>query len=400
MERDRLEDQVLSDRERKNLTILELIRRRGPLTRTEISKETELNIVTVSNYINNYIEKGLVVEGGLDTSTGGRRPVMVELNPKAGFVVGVGVDLFNEIGILTDLQANVLVRIKRPRPMGTDQDIINSLVNLVQDLINKSELETSKIKGLGIGIPGIVDRRVGTIRWPNQMSSIYISGIKSMLEQKFGIPTFLENDATVAACGERDFELETGIKDLIFMYSGIGCGIIVNSQIYHGATGCAGELGLDVFDEKEKNKLNGLGRWEADLGLTTRARQMISEGKQTKILDMAEGDINKINMKAVIDASMQSDTVAIELVREAGRELGIRIAYLVNFLNPEVVVIGGGIERAGSIILDEIKKTVRERAFEEASNILRIVPTQLGEDSVALGGVSLVIQEIFTHVMV
>jgi len=400
MERDRLQDEILSDRERKNLTILELIRRRGPLTRTEISKETELNIVTVSNYINNYIEKGLVLEGGLDVSTGGRRPVMVELNPKAGFVIGVGVDLFNEIGLLTDLQANVLVRLKRPRPTGTDQDIIDSLVNLVKDLIEKSELETSKIKGLGIGIPGIVDRRVGTIRWPSQMSSIYISTVKNMMEEKFNIPTFLENDATVAACGERDFELESGIKDLLFMYSGIGCGMIINGQIYHGATGCAGELGLDNMTEEDRSTYGGLSRWEADLGITTKAKKLLSEGKESKIADLVDGSIDNINMKVIIDASRQGDEIATNLIKEAGRELGLKIAYLSNFLNPEVVVLGGGIERAGSIILDEIKRTVREKAFEEVSNILRIVPTQLGEDSIALGGVSLVIQEIFTHVMV
>ncbi len=400
MERGGLEDQVLTDRERKNLTILELIRRRGPLTRTEISKETELNIVTVSNYINNYIDKGLVLEGGLDVSTGGRRPVMVELNPKAGFVIGVGVDLFNEIGLLTDLQANVLVRIKRPRPTGNDQDIIDSLVKLVEDLIDKSELESSKIKGLGIGIPGVVDRRAGTIRWPDQMSSIYISAVKNMMEQKFNIPTFLENDATVAACGERDFELESGIKDLIFMYSGIGCGIIINSQIYHGTTGCAGELGLIDLSEEEKKQFGGLARWEADLGITSEAKKLLSEDRKSKIVDLVNGDMERINMKVVIDASRDGDELATELVKKAGRELGTKIAYLVNFLNPEVVVIGGGIERAGSIILDEIKNTIRSKSLQEVSNILRIVPTQLGEDSIALGAVSLVIQEIFTHVMV
>jgi len=400
MERNRVEDQILTDRERKNLTILELIRRRGPLTRTEISKETELNIVTVSNYINNYIEKGLVLEGGLDVSTGGRRPVMVELNPKAGFVIGVGVDLFNEIGLLTDLQANVLVRIKRPRPVGTDQDIIDSLVKLVEDLVQKSELDNSKIKGLGIGIPGIVDRRVGTIRWPDQMSSIYISGVKNMMEQKFNIPTFLENDATVAACGERDFELESGINNLIFMYSGIGCGLIINGQIYHGSTGCAGELGLDDITDEERDRLSGLIRWEADLGITSRAKELLAEGKESKITELVEGNIDSISMKIIIEASRAGDELATDLIRQVGRELGIKIAYLANFLNPEVVVIGGGIERAGSVILDEIKKTVREKSFEEISDVLRIVPTQLGEDSIALGAVSLVIQEIFTHVMI
>lgn len=394
------DEEIMTDRERKNWAILDLIRRRGPITRTEISKETELNIVTVSNYINSYIQKGLVVEGGLDVSSGGRRPVMVELNPKAGFVVGVGLDLFNVIGVLTDLQANVLVKVKKARPIGSEDMVIDTLIDLVDELIRKSELESGKIKGLGVGIPGIVDRRVGTIRWPNQMGSIYISTLKGLLEQKFGIPTFIENDATVAACGEREFELESGVQNLLYMYSGVGSGLLINGQIYRGASGCAGELGIANFTEEEKQKWAGLARWEADLGLVTKARQAIEKGEKSKIFDLANGDVNKITLKTVIDAAKEADKLATKLVEEAGVELGIRIAYLVNFLNPEVLVIGGGIERAGALLLDAIKRTVRARTFEEMANVVRIVPTQLGEDSVAMGAVSLVIQEIFTHVLI
>ncbi len=394
------DDEIMTDRERKNWAILDLIRRKGPITRTEISKETELNIVTVSNYINSYIQKGLVVEGGLDVSSGGRRPVMVELNPKAGFVLGVGLDLFNVIGVLTDLQANVLVKVKKTRPSGSEDMVVDTLIDLVEELIKKSELENSKIKGLGVGIPGIVDRRVGTIRWPNQMGSIYISTLKGLLEQKFGVPTFIENDATVAACGEREFELESGVQDLLYMYSGVGSGMIINGQIYRGASGCAGELGIANLSEGEKEKWGGLGRWEADLGIASKSKEAIKKGEKTKILDLANGDVNKITMKTVIDAAKEGDSLASKLVEEAGVELGIRIAYLVNFLNPEVLVIGGGIERAGAVLLDAIKRTVRARTFEEMANVVRIVPTQLGEDSVAMGAVSLVIQEIFTHVMI
>lgn len=392
--------ETLTDRERKNFAILDLIRRKGPITRTEISKETELNIVTVSNYINSYIQKGLVIEGGLDVSTGGRRPVMVELNPKAGFIIGVGLDLFNIIGLITDLRANVLVRVKKARPVGSENVLLDTLISIVDELIKKSELEIEKIKGLGIGIPGIVDRHGGTIRWPEQMGSIYISTLKNMMEQRFGIPTFIENDATVAAFGEREFELESEVKNLIYMYSGIGCGIVINGQIYRGSTGCAGELGLISLTDEERKKWMGLERWQADLGLKEKAKVEIKKGRKSKILEFAQNDIEKIDFRSVIEAFQEDDELAKELLEEAGKELGIRIAYLVNLFNPEVVVIGGGIERAGSAFLDVIKRTVREKTFEEIGSQVRIVPTQLGEDSVALGAVSLVIQEIFTHALI
>lgn len=393
--------EILTDRERKNFAILDLIRRKGPITRTEISKETELNIVTVSNYINTYIQKGLIIEGGLDVSTGGRRPVVLELNPKAAYIIGVGLDLFSLIGLLTDLKANVLLKVKKPRPKGSESALLEALIEVIDELIKKSDLEKEKIKGLGIGIPGIVDRRGGTIRWPQQMGSIYISTLKNMLEQNFNIPAFIENDATAAAFGEREFELESEVKNLIFMYSGIGCGIVINGQIYRGSTGCAGELGLPNLTEEERKKWKGLERWQADLGLSEKAKEVIKKGKtKTKILEYCDNDPDKVDFKAIVEAAREGDELATKLVKEAGEELGYRIAYLVQLFNPEVVVIGGGIERAGSVLLDVIKKVVRERTFEEIGNQVRIVPTQLGEDSVALGAVSIVIQQIFTHVMV
>ena len=392
--------EVLTDRERKNFSILDLIRRRGPITRTEISKETELNIVTVSNYVNTYIQKGLVIEGGLDVSTGGRRPVVLELNPKAAYIIGIGLDLLNIIGVVSDLKANILVKVEKVRPEGTENAMIDAISDLIAELISKANVDRDQIKGIGIGIPGIVDRKGGTIRWPQQMGSIYISTLKNMLEQKFQISVFVENDATVAAFGEREFELESEIKNLIFMYSGVGCGIVINGQIYGGAGGCAGELGLPNLGEDGKGRWRGLDRWEADLGLKAAAIEGVKETSDSKILELAGGDSSKIDFKSVVDAVRAGDELAIRLVREAGEELGVRIAYLVQIFNPEVVVIGGGIERAGSVLLDVIKKAVRDKTFEEVGSQVRIVPTQLGENSVALGAVSLVIQHIFTYLMV
>ncbi|HEO63885.1 MAG TPA: ROK family transcriptional regulator, partial [Candidatus Omnitrophica bacterium] len=269
--------ETLTDRERKNFAILDLIRRKAPITRTEISKETELNIVTVSNYINVYIQKGLVIEGGLDVSSGGRRPVVLELNPKAAYIIGVGLDLINIIGVVADLKANVLVEVKKPRPEGSENFLIDAISQLIEELVKQSNVSKDQIKGVGIGIPGIVDRKGGTIRWPQQMGSIYISTLKNMLEQKFDIPVYIENDATVAAFGEREFELESDVKNLVFMYSGVGCGIVINGQIYGGATGCAGELGLPDLDDKSKERWKGLERWEADLGLKQAAQHRLKD---------------------------------------------------------------------------------------------------------------------------
>src|SRR5574343_1961817 len=125
-----LKDRILTDKERKNLAILEVIRKNDPISRTDISKITELNIVTVSNYVSNYIKKGLVIEGELDEASGGRKPVLVELNPKAGYIVGVGLNMMSIVAVLVDLEINVISEIKRERAPENSEAVIHQMVDL------------------------------------------------------------------------------------------------------------------------------------------------------------------------------------------------------------------------------------------------------------------------------
>jgi len=143
-----MKDRILTDKERKNLAILEIIRKSGPISRTDISKATELNIVTVSNYVNHYIKKGLVIEGELDESTGGRKPVLVELNPKAGYIVGVGLNMLSMVGILVDLEINVLKEMKRERVPENSEAVIQKMVDLAEEIINQADIDRSKIAGV------------------------------------------------------------------------------------------------------------------------------------------------------------------------------------------------------------------------------------------------------------
>ncbi len=395
---------ILSDRERKNLAILEVIRKHGPVSRTDISKHTELNIVTVSNYIDNFVEKNLVIEKGFDISSGGRRPSLVELNGQAGYVVAVGLTMMHLVGIVVDLETKVMLELKRDRPPIVGEIIIDELVRLTHDLIKSSKVSPDKILGIGIGLPGIIDEAGRTIRWPGKLGSEDVSvsvSVKDIFEKEFGLVTIVENDATSAVLGEKWFGLAPEIKNMIYMYSGVGCGLIINAQVYRGSTGTAGELG--IFNPHEGNpelwerESLGLGRWEIDLGIIRKAR-LYAKDSGSSILSSAGGDPERITPKILIDAAKGGDDLAMRLIVEAGKDLGKKIAFLVNFLNPEVIVIGGGIEQLGTLLIDSVRKTVREWAMEEATSGLRITPAQLGESAVPIGAASLVIQQIFIQV--
>lgn len=398
-----LRDRVLTDKERKNLAILEVIRKNGPISRTDISKVTEFNIVTVSNYVNHYIRKGLVIEGELDESTGGRKPVLVELNPKAGYIIGVGLNMLSMVGVLVDLETNVIYESRKERPPINNEEVITKLADLVSEIIDKSGVEKEKIVGLGIGIPGIIDERGRTIRWPGALGSKDVSvcvSMKDAFEKRFDIPTFVENDANAAVLGEKWLGLDRDVRHMLYMFSGVGCGILIDGEIYRGATGAAGELGIHNSRESENvlqaNALH-LGRWEMDLGMSDAARALLEKGERSMLREIAGGNPEKVTVKDIIRAAKEKDAVAIRAIEECGRNLGLKIAFLVNLLNPEIVVIGGGIEDCGAILLDAVKNTVKDWAVEEVASQVKIIPSAFGENSVALGVVGIVAREVFAQ---
>jgi predicted NBD/HSP70 family sugar kinase len=394
---------ILTDKERKNLAILEVIRKNGPISRTDISKITEFNIVTVSNYVNHYIKKGLVLEGELDESTGGRKPVLVELNPKAGYVIGAGLNMLSMVCVLTDLESNVVAEVKKERKPENSEEVVHELAQLAADLISKVSIDKEKIVGAGVAIPGIIDERGRTIRWPGALGTKDLSvcvSVREIFEKKLGFPTFVENDANAAVLGEKWLGLDRDISHMLYMFSGVGCGLMIDGEIFRGTSGAAGELGIfnpaASSDDAAANALH-LGRWEMDLGMGPRAKQLIEKGEKSVIKDLVKGDLSKITIKTLIQAARDKDPVATRVIQEGGVALGKKVAFLVNLLNPEVVVIGGGIEDCGSMLLDAIKGAVKEWAVEEAANVVKIIPSAFGENSIALGVVGIVVREIFAQ---
>lgn len=399
----RLVDQIeLNDHEKKNLAILDTIRKKGPIARAEISRQIGLNIVTVTSYVDQYIKKGVIKEVGIDVSSGGRKPALVDLNPSATYLIGVGLNIVGMIAVLCDLKGNVMFSVKRDRPLQGGEALVLSMISLVEELIQKSKVDTGKVHGIGIGIPGIFNRDTSTVRWPiglfDDDLSITVS-IHGLFEEKFGIPTFVDNDANAAVFGEEWYGKGLGVQHAVYLYSGNGCGLLINGQIYRGATGCAGEWLFEADDNPLPILVEShrAGEWALDLGISLRAQSSAKEKGDSKIYKMA-GDPKKITLHTVAKAAQDGDAYAIELLKEAGKRLARKAAFLVNLINPELIVIGGGIEIAGAPLLDSVRDSVRAISVPEATDKLRVVPAALGENGVPLGAAAFVAQNYFISV--
>ncbi|PIP19656.1 MAG: hypothetical protein COT38_04605 [Candidatus Omnitrophica bacterium CG08_land_8_20_14_0_20_41_16] len=393
-----LNKETLSEKERRNIEILDILRKRGPISRPEISKDMGINVVTISNYIDDFIKRNLVFEKELDVSEGGRRPVLLDLNSQAGFVIGVGLNLTNMVGLLVDLKGNIITKTQVTRPRSTVKEISECVLDIVREILRRSKDYMSNIKGIGVGIAGLINKKTGSIHWPEKVDHYYTYAsadvpLKNLMEKEFDLPCLIENDATSACFGEHWLDLGQGYKDVIYMFSGVGCGIMINGEVYRGAGGYAGEVA--IYNYKEQDDFNCkpgnscfIKRWETDLGITEDVKSSyIKENKKTDNLDL----------KGIFNLALSGDKIAKTALARAAKRLGIKIAYLVNLLNPEIVVLGGGLEEAGEDFLKQVSSTVKDWAFREAAEDLKIVYSQLRENAVALGAASLVMQKIFAQ---
>lgn len=413
---------ALNERSRRNLLILETIRRSGPLSKADISRIAGVNVVTISNYIESYIRNNLVHVKSIDVSAGGRRPALLAINPQGNLAMGIGLNLHDMIGVVIDLNAQVVTHVVKNRPNAEAKDVVDSAMTLISELCDQlSGPDKEKVRGVGIGMAGIVDHQNGTIRWPRKLNNgqcqytFVYAPLRDMVEKRFRIPCILENDATVACLAEQWLSPDPPLEDVIYMFSGVGCGLMFNGEVYRGITGGAGEISLGIGPAppkilseagSEKSAVDFFWNdsvffqpWEDDLGIVREIRQSLKDTKapETLVLEFAKGKVENIHLRLVFQAARAGDTLALEKVRKAGRRLGAKVAFLVNLLNPQGVIIGGGMEEGGSVLLEAIKSTVSELAFSEMVNAVKIVPSRLGNNAVAIGAASLIVRQVFVQ---
>lgn len=402
-----LDEHKLTEREQKSFQILELIRQRGPLTRTELSQGTGFNIVTVSNYVNQFIKQGLVLERGFDVSTGGRKPILVELNAKAGYTVGIDLGPMDVakshiIAVITDLRGQIVHRMLKPRTLASMDQVMQESAGIIRDVLKSSPVDVKKIQGIAIGLPGIMDERAGTVRDTSHhgVRTSY-TAVREAWETEFHLPVLVGNDATLAGYGELRLGLARAVENLVYLYSDVGSSLIFNGHIYWGSSGSAGELGIFVPVPTEDDFLTWIKSpsfvfsnvW--DLGLSAQAKKLIGEGQASTMTQLAGGSTESIALEVVIRAAQEGDALARQLIENAAIQLGVRVASLVNLLNPDIVVIGGGIEKAGSLLLEPVWRCVKRYAYEEPASLVDVLPAQLGDNAVALGAACWVVREVF-----
>jgi glucokinase-like ROK family protein len=383
--------------------ILNCLRETSPLSRAKMAEITGLNKTTVSSLVRELTARQFVREIGFGSSEGGRPAVMLELNPDAGCIIGmeIGVDFI--LAILTDFKAQVLWRHREDTNLAKGQEaILAKALDIVRQALAVGESTHSPVLGIGVGIPGLVDVSSGTLLFAPNLKWHDVP-LRDIFSRKLDVPAFVDNDANVAALGERYFGAARHSKDFIYLSTGVGLGggIVLDGQLYRGIGGYAGEIGhMTVTSDGERCNCGNLGCWEtlvSQMALFSRVRKAVEAGNASRVSQLVEGRPERISIPIIVKAAEEGDEVARQALEETGVYLGIGIANLINAFNPELVIFGGVMSLASNYLLPAIERTLEGRSLAWPRQMVRVRASSYGPDACVMGGVALVLHDILSR---
>ena len=383
------------------LRLLRLVYYHSPVSRSELVEKTGYSTFLVSKMCDELIRRSFVCETGLGSSSGGRPPTMLSINPDLGRLVGVHIGTVNVRIAVTDMSGNTLAYLKAPsRVESGPEAALGHLISLVQECMRRASLTRGRLRGIGIGISGVLDRTTGTtVFWPKVPQWVDVP-VKQIFSQHFEVPVEIEDSPRTMAIGERRLGAGGGADPFIYVAAGAGTGaaIFLKGDLFTGAGGFAGEFGhIAVEGGGPLCSCGNRGCIEALVSasaLIRQARAVVADGLAIELWQLCQGDPARITLELIAQAASQNDRFSLSLLDQAGEHLGMGVVALVNLFNPALIVIGGGLAlAAGKFLLPAVERVVRQRALVQAAAQLRIQISTLDESDWARGAALLVSEQ-------
>lgn len=368
-------------------TVLNIVKSKGPIARAEIARRTGLSPATVTGITAELIEGNLIFEKAPGDSSGGRRPILMALNPKGGYVVGIKLTETQLIGALTDLEATVIARGSQSWTGSTPEQAIQVIITLINNLISQGNIRKKQLLGVGVGLAGIIDANRGLLR-TTPFFDWQDLPLRDLIQARLRIPVYLDNDVNTLTLAEKWFGAGQGVNNFLTVTigRGVGMGIVLNGQFYRGAKGGAGELGHTVIDPSGPlcpcGKHGCLEAYISDPALLRSAAEA-GLGDQANTPD------------DLVSLAQAGNPAAREIFNRAGEILGRGIANLINLLSPDLIIIGGEGTRAGELLFEPMRKAMTSYVLDGLGTSTTVRVERWGDDAWARGAASLVLRELF-----
>ncbi len=367
--------------------ILNKIRTSAPISRAQIAKETNLTPPTVSSNVKELIDQGIVIESQLGESQGGRKPTMLQINNHEFYIIGVdsGPDAIE--CVLADLSGTICNRVTRDLIMPiTNEVFVSILKECIHSCLAASSSNSKNIIGIGVAMHGVVDVETGTSLYAPNLGLTNIS-IKEQLENEFDLEVEVENDARAMALGESWFGDHGQIENMLVMNLGlgVGAGMIIDGELYHGAQHIAGEVGhmtIDLHGEVcECGNRGCLQTFTTGPAIAKRARELSNR--------------QEISAEEVYALAVKGNREYTTLLEETATIIGIGLTNLIHVMNPQKIVLGGGVTKAEKVLLPVIRQTIEQRGLTPLAKKTEVVITKFGDDATLMGAIALHLVNLF-----
>jgi len=394
----------LSNIERKKhlhkIKLLKYLYEKGATTIAELFSAIGISSPTCQSLINDLIAEDILEKKGKGESIGGRKPDLYTLKDGIFYVLSIDMERFKTRIALFDNNNNNISGISiLPKAISRDQSSIEDLYSFATDLIASSGINTNKLLGIGICMPGLVDAEAGN-NYTYLKTEEHEENLQVALEKRFGYPVFIQNDVKCAAIAECRHGQAKGVSDalVVLMDWGIGLGIIMDGKVRKGSKGFSGEIGhIPFIDEGTLcycGKKGCLETVASGIALARMAKEGIKSGQHSLLNELSDQELDKIEPHIVVDAANRGDQYAINILSIVGNNLGKGIATLIQLFNPEIIILGGKIAEAKQYITIPIIHSINTYSMMEIRENTSIVLSALGQDSAILGMVSIVFDNL------
>ncbi len=380
------------------MLVRDAIGRRGPIARSEVARVTGLAPPTVTAIVNELIASGLVEEIGRGESSGGRRPIMLRLNPQAGFIMAMRIQRGEARVALFDLAGRIQEARRFSVEPASPQEIVETIGSCCDSIVQSAKVDRERVLWCGAALSGMVDSRQGVVERSTNLAWERVPFARMLSGRLGGIPVQLEKNTNAAAIAEKVYGSGRGCANLIYLNLsvGMGAGIIINGEVFGGACGFAGEVGhLPLMSEGGPLCTCGRhGCFEALCGI-----RAVLERIRTEVPEEALAGLGLNPARIGIDEATSPLAIQIPEVRKILREIGSLIGnaagILINLFNTERIILGGELARAGDILVDAVSESVRNRVLPEMARTVRVVRSIMPEDPPLLGAYVLALDKLF-----
>ncbi len=386
-------------------SVLRMIHNNAPLSRAQLAARTGLNKSTVSSLVEELLERKLIHEIGLNSVGTGRPATLLEINSRAGCIIGVELGVDFVAVVLTDFVGAILWRAQEAAdPTESLEETLSQTLVLVNKAIAASRNINFSLIGIGLSIPGTVNLDEGTLIFAPNLNWHDIP-IREIFSKPTGLRVYLENDANAAAVAEHLFGAARQSTDFLFVFAGVGIGggLFLNGKLYRGKNGYAGEIGHSPIKAEPADVLchcGNRGCWETyvnQASILERIRDRMDGHRDSVLANLMEQQHAPLSISLIRQAADAGDQQALDSMSEAGTAMGQGFANLINIFNPEKIILGGPLSIAGNYLLPAIRETVREHSLPEIDQQVEINLSTFGTDASLIGAVAIVVDDILSN---